>query len=73
MQIKWDEVLVGEGVMDHGAYLGGLSALEPDLPCFCEHLSSEAEFAENFARLHRVADAIGARFLPRSPTDPRKE
>jgi sugar phosphate isomerase/epimerase len=73
MQIKWDEVLVGEGVMDHGAYLGGLSALEPDLPCFCEHLSSEAEFAENFARLHRAADAIGARFLPRSPTDPRKE
>ena len=44
----------------------------PDLPCFCEHLSSEAEFAENFARLHRAADDA-ARFLPRSPTDPRKE
>lgn len=68
MQIKWDEVLIGEGVMDHDTYLGGLARLDPDLPCFCEHLPTEAEFAESFARLHRVAERVGARFLPRDPT-----
>ena len=73
MQIKWDEVLVGDGVMDYDAYLGGLAALDPDLPCFCEHLATEAEYKENFARLHRAADRIGARFLPRGPADTRKE
>jgi sugar phosphate isomerase/epimerase len=67
MAIKWDEVLVGDGVMDYAAYLGGLTVLDPDLPCFCEHLATEAEYAESFARLHRIAEGIGARFLPRSP------
>lgn len=73
MQIRWDEVLVGDGVMDLGAYLGGLAALDPDLPCFCEHLATEAEFAESFARLHRAAEGLGARFLPRDPDASRKE
>ncbi len=68
MQIRWDEVLIGDGVMDHDAYLGGLARLDPDLPCFCEHLATEAEYAESFARLHRVAERIGARFLPRDTT-----
>jgi len=67
MALKWDEVLVGDGVMDYDAYLGGLAALDPDLPCFCEHLATEAGYAENFARLHRGAERIGARFLPRNP------
>jgi sugar phosphate isomerase/epimerase len=66
MQIRWDEVMVGDGVMDLEAYLGGLAALEPDLPCFCEHLPTEAEYAESFARLHAVAARIGTRFLPRT-------
>lgn len=68
MQIRWDEVLIGDGVMDHDAYLGGLARLAPDLPCFCEHLPTEAEYAESFAQLHRVAERIGARFLPRATT-----
>jgi sugar phosphate isomerase/epimerase len=72
MQIKWDEVLIGDGAMDYDVYLGGLAALEPDLPCFCEHLATEAEYAESFARLHRIAERIGARFLPRDPVG-RKE
>jgi sugar phosphate isomerase/epimerase len=73
MALKWDEVLVGDGVMDYEAYLGGLAAMDPDLPCFCEHLATEAAYGENFSRLHRVADGIGARFLPRDPTIPEKE
>lgn len=68
MQIRWDEVLIGDGVMDHDAYLSGLAGLDPDLPCFCEHLATEAEYAESFARLHRIAERIGARFLPRDAT-----
>ena len=65
MQIRWDEVIVGDGVMDHAAYLRGLADLDPDLPCFCEHLATEAEYAESFRRLHGVAEGIGAPFLPR--------
>jgi sugar phosphate isomerase/epimerase len=65
MQIRWDEVLVGDGVMDLGAYLAGLATLDPDLPCSCEHLTTEAEYAESFTRLHRVAAERGLRFRPR--------
>jgi len=72
MQIRWDEVLIGDGVMDHEAYLGGLAALDPDLPCFCEHLATEADYAESFARLHRIAAEHGLRFLPRDAPE-RKE
>lgn len=67
MQIRWDEVMVGDGVMDLEAYLGGLETLDPDLPCFCEHLASEAEYVESFDRLHALTERIGARFLPRDP------
>ncbi|HEU4354024.1 MAG TPA: TIM barrel protein, partial [Actinomycetota bacterium] len=72
MQIRWDEVLVGDGVMDLGAYLRGLAALDPDLPCFCEHLDTEAEYAESFARLQRIAAKHDLRFLPRDLQE-RKE
>lgn len=67
LQIRWDEVMVGEGVMDLDAYLGGLATLDPDLPCSCEHLASEAEYVESFARLHRIAERIGTSFLRRDP------
>lgn len=69
MALRWDEVLVGDGVMDYPAYLRGLATLDPDLPCFCEHLPNEAAYAENFARLHRVAASAGLRFLPRRPKE----
>jgi sugar phosphate isomerase/epimerase len=65
MALRWDEVLVGDGVMDYPVYLRGLDALDPDLPCFCEHLQTEAAYAENFARLHRVAASADLRFLSR--------
>jgi sugar phosphate isomerase/epimerase len=69
MVLKWDEVLVGDGVMDYAAYLGGLAELDPDLACFCEHLPTEADYAESFARVHAAAASAGLRFLPRSPTE----
>jgi sugar phosphate isomerase/epimerase len=67
MALRWDEVLVGDGVMDYPTYLRELASLDPDLPCFCEHLPTEAEYAENFARLRRIAAAEGLLFLPRDP------
>lgn len=65
MQIRWDEVMVGNGVMDLEAYVGGLAGLDPELPCFCEHLSTEEDYVESFTRLHAIAERIGTRFLTR--------
>jgi sugar phosphate isomerase/epimerase len=65
MGLKWDETLVGDGVMDYGALLRGLAALDLDLACFCEHLSSEAEYVANFERIHAAAERAGVRFLRR--------
>jgi sugar phosphate isomerase/epimerase len=66
MMLKWDEVLVGDGVLDYGALLGRLADLEADLTCCCEHLRSEAEYETNFARIHETARRAGVRFLPRA-------
>jgi hypothetical protein len=69
MALRWDEILVGDGVMDYPALLRGLAALDADLTCFCEHLPTEADYGKNFARLHRVAGSAGLRFLPRRPKE----
>jgi hypothetical protein len=41
MFLKWDEVRIGEGVMDYDTYLRRVATLPADTPCFCEHLSCE--------------------------------
>lgn len=65
MFLKWDEVLVGEGVMDHRHLLARVAReLPPDTPCFCEHLD-EAGYRENFRRLHRIAGEAGVAFITR--------
>ena len=66
MFLKWDEVYIGDGVMDYETYLKRLSELPPDTPCYCEHLREERDYALNFARLHRLADKTGVRFLRRT-------
>ena len=60
--LKWDEVYIGEGVMDYATYLTRLSKLSPDLPCFCEHLTTEEEYAKNFAMAHYLAEKCGSPF-----------
>lgn len=65
MFLKWDEVHIGDGVMDYDTYLRRLSQLPPDTPCYCEHMSEESDFLLNFSRLHELAGKVGVRFLRR--------
>jgi sugar phosphate isomerase/epimerase len=65
MFLKWDEVLIGDGVMDYATYLARLDELPADAPCFCEHLAREEDFLLNFSRLHRLAQDEGVSFLRR--------
>jgi sugar phosphate isomerase/epimerase len=66
MFLKWDEVFIGDGVMDYDTYLKRLSGLPEDTPCFCEHLELETEYALNFSRLHYLADKAGVKFKRRT-------
>jgi sugar phosphate isomerase/epimerase len=65
MFLKWDEVNIGDGVMDYETYLKRLAALPPDTPCYCEHMAEERDYALNFARLHHIASKADVRFLRR--------
>ncbi len=65
MFLKWDEVYIGDGVMDYDTYLKRLAKLHPDLPCYCEHMAHEQDYALCFARLHHIAKRNGLKFLPR--------
>jgi sugar phosphate isomerase/epimerase len=64
--LSFKEVRIGEGSMDYRTYLARLADLPPDMPCYCEHLSTEADYAFNFARLHHLAGEVGVEFLPRT-------
>lgn len=66
MFLKFDEVPVGNGVIDYKTYIRRLAALGRDIPCFVEHFPTEGEFAMSFARLHRIAGEVGASFEPRA-------
>jgi sugar phosphate isomerase/epimerase len=67
MLLKLDEVLIGDGVLDYHTYLRRLLELDGDVVCFCEHLATEADYAENFSRLHRLAGDVGFEFERRVP------
>ena len=66
MFLKWDEVDIGDGVMDYDTYLKKLAALDPDIPCYCEHMETEKDYALNFARLHHIAKKNGLEFKARN-------
>lgn len=69
MLLKFDEVPIGDGVVDHLALLKRAAKLDPDISCFTEHLATEAEYAICFARLHFLADRIGSPFVRRKALD----
>lgn len=43
--MKWDEVQVGEGVMDIDTLIKQAALLPDDTPCFCDNLATEEEYA----------------------------
>ncbi len=63
--LKWDEVLIGEGVFDLTTYLRRMDELDPDTPCYCEHLPDEESYAHNFARVHEAARDAGLNLVTR--------
>ena len=63
--LKWDEVSIGDGVMDYDTYLKRISKLPVDITCYCERMTEERDFAINFARLHHLASKAGTGFLKR--------
>lgn len=65
MFLKWDEVRIGDGVMDYDTYLKKLATLDPDTPCYCEHFANEGDYAIAFARLLHLARKAGVAFTPR--------
>ena len=65
MLLKFDEVQIGDGVVDHAALLERAAKLDPNMSCFTEHLATEAEYAISFARLHFLADRVGSPFVRR--------
>jgi len=66
MFLKWDEVLIGDGVMDYITYLKCLAKLPVDMTCFCEHFTEKSDYITSFRRLHRLAEKAGVKFLSRS-------
>jgi sugar phosphate isomerase/epimerase len=65
MFVKWDEVHIGDGVMDYDTYLKRLSQLPADMTCYCEHFPAEADYVLCFSRLHALSEKAGTRFLGR--------
>ncbi|MBX3567464.1 MAG: sugar phosphate isomerase/epimerase [Rhizobiaceae bacterium] len=66
--LKWEEVDLGEGMMDFDAYFRHVARLDPDMTCFCEHFATEGDYARNFVRAHDLAGRSGHSFSLRSPT-----
>lgn len=66
MFLKWDEVYIGDGVLDYETFLKRLDRLSVDMPCYCEHFQEECDYAVNFSRLHHIAKKIGVRFLKKN-------
>jgi sugar phosphate isomerase/epimerase len=66
MFLKFDEVYPGDGVLDYDTFLRRLSKLGPDMTVYCEHLSTEGDYAIAFARIHYLARRAGLEFIKRS-------
>lgn len=63
--LKFDERIVGDGVLDYPTLIGHLAKLDTDFPCMCEHLDTEPEYYIGFERLHKLAADAGTSWAPR--------
>ena len=63
--LKFDECIVGDGVLDYPTYVRHLARMDDDFPCMCEHLEVERDYVDSFERLHRLAADLGTSWIPR--------
>ena len=69
--LKFDEVSVGDGVMDYETFLKRIDRdLPPDMTVFTEHWRTDEEYVTAIGRLHTAADQAGVRFLRRNDGHP---
>lgn len=62
-----DECRIGEGEMDYPTLLRLIDRTMPeDITCYCEHLSSEADYIHNIRVLHETAESVGVVFKKRA-------
>jgi sugar phosphate isomerase/epimerase len=69
--LKFDEVAVGDGVMDYPALVRRLATFDEDFPCLCEHLDTKEDYVRGFQRLHEIAAELGTPFVGRGPLSRR--
>jgi sugar phosphate isomerase/epimerase len=64
--LKFDECIVGDGVLDYPTYVRHLANMDDDFPCMCEHLETEQDYVISFGRLHNIAADLGTSWIPRT-------
>jgi sugar phosphate isomerase/epimerase len=64
--LKFDERVVGDGVLDVPTYIGHIAKMDENFPCMCEHLEVEEDYVVSFERLHRIAADLGTSWIPRT-------
>jgi sugar phosphate isomerase/epimerase len=63
--LRFDEVLIGDGIFDHQTLLNNVAKLDTDLTVFTEHYRTKEEFEKSVRRLHLEASKAGVSFLKR--------
>jgi sugar phosphate isomerase/epimerase len=64
--LHFDEVMIGEGVLDYGAYLTEIARLPHEVPLMIEHLEG-AQFATARDAIYRAADVMWVDIKNRPP------
>lgn len=62
MQVHFEEVPIGAGVLDYATYLRRLTQLPRDVPLMVEHMKDAAEYERSCRRVTEVGTSLGIRF-----------
>jgi sugar phosphate isomerase/epimerase len=65
LMLRYDEVMIGEGVMDYDTYLHHVAGLGEDIGCFTEHFKTEADYNRSTDLAHAAAERAGLGFKRR--------
>ena len=64
LALHFDEIIIGEGMLDYRAFLTELDRLGRDVPLMLEHLDDK-DYAVARDAIFRVGDAVGVSFAGR--------